>query len=264
MIDKKPLFSIATPCWNSVDTIERTIKSILEQDFKDYEYIIVDGGSTDGTLEIIKKYEPLFEGRMNWKSEPDKGLYDAFNKGVERSHGVYCWNVNADDYLEPDALLNLANFIQDNDWGNNLPVISGILNFVTRDGKKTLYSLKSDNNLVKISYERDHIGVPHPATLVPKKIYDTQGCFDLKYKIMGDVDWFHRVYKAGEQFVFADFTITNMADGGISNLFNYKQCLKDRLYYYNKFYNNPVERLLRLFLWTASFCKQKFEHLFMK
>ena len=79
---KKPLFSIATPCWNSESTIERTIKSVLRQDFKDYEYIIVDGGSTDSTLDIIKKYEPLFEGRMQWKSEPDKGLYDAFNKDL--------------------------------------------------------------------------------------------------------------------------------------------------------------------------------------
>lgn len=264
MNDKKPLFSIATPCWNSEDTIERTIKSILEQDFKDYEYIIVDGGSTDGTLDIIKKYEPLFEGRMHWKSEPDKGLYDAFNKGVKRSHGVYCWNVNADDYLEPDALLRLADFINKNNWKDNLPVISGKLNFVSRDGKKIFFTTKSDKDLAKKSYERDHMGVPHTATLVPKMIYDKLGCFDIKYKIMGDVDWFHRVYKAGEQFVFADITITNMADGGVSNLFNYKQCLKDRLYYYKNFYNNPIERLLRLSFWTASFYKQKFEHIFMK
>lgn len=263
MNDKKPLFSIATPCWNSVDTIERTINSILAQDFKDYEYIIVDGGSTDGTLEIIKKYEPLFEGRMFWKSEPDKGLYDAFNKGVERSRGIYCWNVNADDYLEPDALLKLADFINKSNWGDSLPVISGVLNFVSRDGSKILHTTKSNNRLVKISYKRDHIGVPHPATLVPQKIYDKYGCFDTKYKIMGDVDWFHRVYEAGEFFAFADFTITNMSDGGISNLFNYKQCLKDRLYYYNKFYKSPIERFLRLCIWTASFYKQKIEHMLM-
>lgn len=105
----RPLFSIATPCYNSEKTIERTIKSVLQQEFKDYEYIIVDGGSTDGTLEIIKKYEPLFEGRMKWKSEPDKGIYDAFNKGVQRSSGYYCWNVNSDDWIEPDALEKSVN-----------------------------------------------------------------------------------------------------------------------------------------------------------
>ena len=72
--------SILTPCWNSARTIERTIKSVLQQNFIDYEYIIVDGGSTDGTIGIIKKYEPLFDGRMKWKSEPDRGIYDAFNR----------------------------------------------------------------------------------------------------------------------------------------------------------------------------------------
>ena len=88
-MNEKPFISIATPCRNSVRTIEKTIKSILCQEFKNYEYIIVDGGSTDGTLEIIKKYEPLFEGRLKWSSKPDKGIYDAFNIGVERSQGIY-------------------------------------------------------------------------------------------------------------------------------------------------------------------------------
>ncbi|WP_288785257.1 glycosyltransferase family 2 protein [Bacteroides acidifaciens] len=259
----KPLFSIATPCWNSVSTIERTIKSILEQDFKDYEYIIVDGGSTDGTLEIIKKYEPLFEGRMSWNSEPDKGIYDAFNKGIERSRGLYCWNVNADDYLEPDALANLAEFIKNGNWGHNLPVISGILNFVSRDGSKVLHTTKSNEWLMKKSYNRDHIGVPHPATLVPRVIYEKYGSFDIKYKIMGDTDWFHRVYKVGVPFVFIECIITNMADGGVSNLYKYKQCLGDRIYYYKKFYLNPIERLIRLGMWTVSFYKQRLEYFFM-
>ncbi|WP_455586589.1 glycosyltransferase family 2 protein [Bacteroides sp.] len=262
MNDNRPLFSITTPCWNSVTTIERTIKSILAQDFKDYEYIIVDGGSIDGTMEIIERYEPFFEGRMSWTSEPDKGLYDAFNKGVERSHGVYCWNVNADDFLEPNALSNLAKFIHEGNWGDNLPVISGILNFVSRDGAKVLHTTKSNDRLIKISFKRDHIGVPHPATLVPKAIYEKYGSFDTTYKVMGDADWFHRVYQAGVSFAFVECIITNMADGGISNLYKYKQCLGDRTYYYKKFYLNPIERFFRLGMWTVSFYKQKIEHLF--
>ena len=111
-MENNVLISIATPCFNSEKTIERTIKSVLDQKFKDYEYIIVDGGSTDKTLDIVKKYEPLFEGRMRWISEPDKGIYDAFNKGVERSRGVYCWNVNSDDWIESDALLKISSFLQ--------------------------------------------------------------------------------------------------------------------------------------------------------
>lgn len=260
MNDKKPLFSIATPCWNSKDTIERTIKSILEQDFKDYEYNIVDGGSTDGTLDIIKKYEPLFEGRMHWKSEPDKGLYDAFNKGIERSSGLYCWNVNADDYLEPHALLKISKFIKESDWGEKLPIISGGLNFVSRDGSKILGQYKSNPKYMENCYKKDHIGTPHPATLVPKSIYEKYGGFDIYYKIMGDLDWFHRVYGAGEKFAFANFVIINMADGGVSNAYIFNRSLRERKYYLKKHYSNIFERWMRIVYWSLSFLKQKIEH----
>lgn len=255
----KPLFSIATPCWNSVSTIERTIKSILAQEFKDYEYIIVDGGSTDGTVDIIKKYEPLFEGRMKWKSEPDKGLYDAFNKGVERSNGIYCWNVNADDFIEPDALKNLAEFIHANQW-EELPVIAGKLNFVSNNSQKIISIIGSDKYNIEKCFKRDHIGVPHPATLVPKDIYNKFGVFDTYYNIIGDLDWFHRVYEAGVKFVFIENIITNMADGGVSNLYNYARSVKDRKYFLNKYYPNCFNRTWRLIRWSLSFYFQKINH----
>lgn len=259
MKNKRPLFSIATPSWNSFDTIERTMQSVLNQEFKDYEYIIIDGGSTDGTIELIKKYEPLFEGRMSWLSEPDKGIYDAFNKGVEHSHGIYCWNVNADDYMEPDALVKIAEYIASNDY-ETLPILSGKLNLVTRDGKKIIRTAQSDkSNMIKC-YKRDCIGVPHPATLVPKDVYDKHGAFDITYKIIGDLDWFHRVYEAGENFEFMGLAIINMADGGISHSFNYRISSKDRRYFLKKFYSNIWVRSMRMFLWSLSFYSQKLGH----
>lgn len=260
----RPLFSIATPCWNSVSTIERTLKSVLIQDFKDYEYIIVDGGSTDGTLEILKKYESLFEGRMTWVSEPDKGLYDAFNKGIARSNGIYCWNVNADDYIDAHALSNLAKFIQSNKYEDNCPVISGVLNFVSRDGVNIYSQFKSNSQYMVECFKKDHIGVPHPATIVPKMIYEKYGVYDIYYKICGDVDWFHRVYTAGVNFVFVDFILINMADGGVSNAYNYRKSLRDRKYYLKKYYTNFFERNCRLLFWTLSFFKQKIEHFLSK
>ena len=110
-MNKQPQFSIITICFNSSATIERTIKSVLAQTFTDYEYIIVDGGSKDSTLDIVKKYEPLFEGRMKWKSEPDKGIYDAMNKGIMRSSGEIIGIVNSDDWLETNTLQILADEI---------------------------------------------------------------------------------------------------------------------------------------------------------
>ena len=92
-------FSIITISFNSGKTIERTLCSVLNQTYYDYEYIIVDGGSKDETLDIIKRYEPMFEGRLKWKSEPDKGIYDAMNKGIMRSSGDIIGIVNSDDWL---------------------------------------------------------------------------------------------------------------------------------------------------------------------
>lgn len=102
-------FSIITISYNSESSIERTIKSVLSQSYKNYEYIVVDGGSIDKTIDIIKQYEPLFEGRMKWVSEPDKGIYNAMNKGVSRSDGDIIGIVNSDDWLEEESLQKIIN-----------------------------------------------------------------------------------------------------------------------------------------------------------
>ena len=81
--------SIITPCLNSAKTIRQTIESVLNQTYHNIEYIIVDGASMDGTLEIIQEYEPQFQGRLHYVSEPDHGIYDAMNKGIRMSHGMF-------------------------------------------------------------------------------------------------------------------------------------------------------------------------------
>ena len=97
------LLSIITPCFNSVDTIRETMASVLSQTYRNYEYIIIDGGSTDGTLDIIREYAPHFQGRMRWISEPDRGIYDAVQKGFAMSKGdVLAW-IGSDDIYMPNA-----------------------------------------------------------------------------------------------------------------------------------------------------------------
>ena len=130
-----PQFSIITICYNSGKTVERTLKSVLGQSFKNFEYIIVDGGSNDDTLDIVRKYEPLFQGRLKWKSEPDKGIYDAMNKGIVRVSGDIIGIVNSDDWLEPDALEKVHNAFIYNNCDTNTLYCGGI-NYVTTNGVK--------------------------------------------------------------------------------------------------------------------------------
>ena len=120
--------SIITPCLNSEKTIEDTIKSVVNQTYKNIEYIVVDGGSRDRTMEIVKKYEPLFQGRMKYVSEPDKGIYNAMNKGIKMSTGSLIGIINSDDYYE----LYTIEHIVDNMTADKYQVLYGWLRVLQR------------------------------------------------------------------------------------------------------------------------------------
>ena len=104
-----PLISIITVVYNNVSHLQKTFDSIFSQNYKNYELIVIDGNSNDGTVEIIRKNATKIKF---WLSEPDKGIYDAFNKGMKYAKGDYLGFVNSDDILLPDALYILKNYIQ--------------------------------------------------------------------------------------------------------------------------------------------------------
>ena len=104
-MDKRPLVSIVTVVYNGEKHLEESIKSVINQTYDNVEYIIIDGGSTDGTVDIIKKYEDKID---YWVSEKDGGIYDAMNKGIVISHGKIIGIVNADDLIYPDTLAKVS------------------------------------------------------------------------------------------------------------------------------------------------------------
>ncbi len=208
------VFSIITICFNSERTIERTIKSVLSQTYKDYEYIIVDGASKDGTLDIVKKYEPLFEGRMKWKSEPDNGIYNAMNKGILRATGDIIGIVNSDDWLEPDALENVNNAFSANNNNLNSLYCGGInYHFTNGNIKKWSVNLKSLHRNAKYYFIS---GIRHPGLFVPKEIYNKVGIFNDKMKVAADSDFMLRCYFSGIPFVDIHAIVSNMSEGGVS------------------------------------------------
>lgn len=211
-----PMFSIITITYNSEKTVERTIKSVLAQTCKDYEYIIVDGASKDSTIDIVKKYEPLFEGRMKWKSEPDKGIYNAMNKGIERSSGEIMGIVNSDDWIEPNALSFISDIANNCDNLNN-SVFCASMMFHYENGSELLYHANENKFWIGAKRYSLNRGLFHPAMYVPKAVYERYGLFDERIFVSADIDFIFRCFDAGVNFIFKDVLVCHMTDGGASN-----------------------------------------------
>lgn len=242
-----PIFSIITICYNSGSTIERTIKSVLSQTFKDYEYIIVDGGSKDSTLDIVRKYEPLFEGRMKWNSEPDKGIYNAMNKGIKYSNGKIIGIVNSDDWLEFDALQNVYETYSSQESPEE-SLICGAIKFHFIDN--TVKLLKPNLMLFKkYAPLYEMAGIRHPAVFVPMELYQKYGVFDESVKVMADADLILRFYNGGVKFVPINKVLSNMSDGGLSNSRVLKIRYKDKCTMLRKNRVTFVKRIYILIEW---------------
>lgn len=227
-----PRFSIITPSYNSEYTIKRTIESVLNQTITDYEYIIIDGGSTDNTIEIVKRYEPLFNGKLHWISERDSGIYNAMNKGVSMSSGSVIGIVNSDDWLETSALENIYQCIVANNLNMNSSfVITGDMRFHYNHGKNIVIrsSLKKFTHYAKVY----RMGLNHPATFISKSTYDSIGQFDENLKLYADADLTIRIFKNNIPILFVNKVLSNMLDGGESNVYSEK-IMKDNKYILKK------------------------------
>jgi glycosyltransferase involved in cell wall biosynthesis len=198
-------FSIITPCFNSVATIRETFEAVLNQTFTDYEYIVVDGGSKDGTLDIIQEYEAKFNGKMRWISEPDNGIYDAMNKGIRMAQGEVIGIVNSDDWYEKNALEKIAEQLSD-----DYDFYYGMI--------RNVDSLNREMAVVRFNHEFLRVYVlQHPGCFVTKKTYEKYGLYSLEYKIAADYELMLRFQKEGVRFLPVDAILTNFSTCGISN-----------------------------------------------
>lgn len=204
---KTPRISIITVSYNAVDYIEDTIKSVINQEFKDFEYLIIDGGSKDGTLDIIKKYE----NRVSfWISEPDRGIYDAMNKGVVFAKGEWCYFLNAGDSFYDDSVLMDLNLLP-----NESDVIYGSINCITKSSSFILKPQPIANIINSMVF-------CHQAVFV-KSIILKEYNFNTDFKIAADYDFFRRLYFNKYRFNNVDLVIANYeAEEGVSSTNIYK------------------------------------------
>lgn len=177
--------SVITVTYNSAFTVRDTIESVLKQEYQDYEYLVIDGGSKDNTVDIIKEYEPKFGGRMKWISEKDKGMYDGINKGIRMASGDVVGIINSDDFYHRTDVFEIINKSFEENKG--IQAIYGDVRFVHPDNlEKTVryYSCKH----WKPWRFRFGFMPAHPTFFTYKENFEKYGYYQYDYHIAADYE----------------------------------------------------------------------------
>lgn len=228
-----PKISIITACYNAERTIEQTIQSVINQTYDNIEYIIVDGASTDGTMEIVKKYEEQIDIII---SEPDEGIYDAFNKGVKASTGDFINFMNADDYFSSYSILQeVAGYLYKD------PNILMLHGDVKAFDEVTGHWHYRGEPLTYKDFENGKM-CPHQSVFTHRKLFQEFRYFDLKYKILADIDFTIKCFKKYEDVIeYFPKEIASFRLGGLSNALSYekKMHLENSIIHLEHFGNIP-------------------------
>jgi len=206
--------SVITPTFNSAVTIERTIQSVLQQNHPDLQYIIIDGGSSDETLDIVRRFGEKISKLI---SEPDEGIADAFNKGINLADGELIGIINSDDEYEPDAFRHVVQAYQKR-LAENLPpaILHG--NMIRQHGERVQLIRPRqwggrDGLGVSIHFD---MPINHPTSFVPRDIYEQVGQFDTTCQYCMDMDFVIRAFNAKTPFEHIPQTLARFHVGGAS------------------------------------------------
>lgn len=198
--------SIITVSFNSERTIRRTIESVLSQTYSNIEYIVVDGKSSDHTVEIIKEYEKSFEGRMKWVSEPDQGIYDAMNKGIMMATGELVGIINSDDYYELDAVEKMVNALENKKY----MILYG---FLRKWKNQEVFSIS-----IRTHKDLRNGMISHPTCFVTMAVYREVSLYDTQYSSVADYDFMLKMFSKKEVYFKPVYQlIANFEMGGMSS-----------------------------------------------
>lgn len=217
-MNKNPLISIITATYNAENFLESSIQSIVNQTYQNFEYIIIDGGSTDRTVQIIEDHKTVIS---HWMSEPDNGIYDAWNKGLNKAEGEWIVFLGADDQLLPDSLETYVNFITSNQPGQ-FDYISSRVRRIRPD--------TSIEGIVGKPWKwkefKFRMTTAHPGSFHSSRLFAKTGTYNTEYKIVADYEIllrFGKDLKAG----YIDKITVNMSTGGrFADSVSTQECIK--------------------------------------
>ena len=208
-LEGKPLITVVTVVFNGEQFLEETILSVMNQTYENIEYIIIDGGSTDGTLNIIKKYENSID---YWVSEYDRGIYDAMNKGIALSQGDFIGFLNADDLYNLEVIEELSNALSLNDFDFAV----GVVNLINRESQ----TIGLKRPLKSLDYNKgQYIKMPtaHMAFFIKRKLLKQNGGFDKVVGLSSDYDLILRTLLVTNRVYHFKETVGSFRDGGVSS-----------------------------------------------
>ena len=231
--------SIITATYNSGNTIADTLKSVLAQSYRDYEVLVIDGASKDHTLEVVKNMMPKFEGRLRWVSEPDKGIYDAMNKGIRMATGDVVGILNSDDfYTSNDVLMQVAKAFEGAeslpsgaDKAPALDAVYGDVHYV-HDGDLTKCVRYYSSKPFRRWAMRLGFMPAHPSFYCRREVYEKYGSFDTSYKVAADFENLLRlifVHRIHTQYIPKDFVTMRTGGASSSGMQSHKRIMRDHL-----------------------------------
>jgi len=235
-----PYFTVITASLDMGSSLTRTIESIKNQKFQDYEHIVIDGGSTDKTLEILESYSNTYN--LKWISVPDQGVPDAFNNALKISSGRYIIAIQSDDYILDTDVLEKAFEIISNE---ELDIYSFPIMKEVSQGK-----VKQINPIKHLWWLRFRNIFPHQGIFVNRKLFDKIGYYDLKYTITEDYDFLYRALNAQSTVSFESLLVAYMGGGGPCSTDKYLSTrLHEEISLQAKNEKNIVWRLMQIIFW---------------
>lgn len=213
----RPLVSIVTVVYNGAATLRRTIDSVLGQTYNNIEYILVDGGSQDGTVDLLHEYDDRI---AYWCSARDKGIYDAMNKGVSLCTGQWVGLINADDWYEPDTVQRMVDAVRDAHEAN---VVHGDIWMRYPNGERSLKRARVSGFLLKYW----EMVLNHPSFFVRRGFYQGRP-FDARLRVSADHKWTYEAFRDAEKsFVYLPVPLANFTVGGASMSVPLKRVLSE-------------------------------------